>query len=131
MENQCLVFDLLIFVKQVKRMDTGLKEIEQHFSSWKIKLNSAKTESILFTKSTIMQKKMDSTKVKINDNELEWKSSVKYLGVVLDSKLTFKTNLKRHLKARKAMATLSCLLKKNSTDCEKKLHYTVRSSDRS
>jgi Reverse transcriptase (RNA-dependent DNA polymerase) len=100
----------------VERMDSGLKEIESHFSSWKIKLNSAKTESIFFTKSTIMQKKLDLTRIKINDEELEWKNSVKYLGVVLDSKLTFKANLsENHLKSRKAMAILYCLLKRNST----------------
>jgi Reverse transcriptase (RNA-dependent DNA polymerase) len=98
--------------KLVKRMDSGLKEIESRFSSWKIKLNSAKTELIIFTKSTIMQNKMESTKIKISD-ELDWKNTVKYLGVTLDSKLTFKANLaENHLKARKAMATLYCLLKK-------------------
>jgi Reverse transcriptase (RNA-dependent DNA polymerase) len=102
--------------KLVERMDSGLKEIESHFSAWKIKLNSSKTESILFTKSTIMQKKMHSTKIKINDEELEWKNTVKYLGVTLDSKLTFKANLaENHLKARKTMAMLYCLLKRNST----------------
>jgi Reverse transcriptase (RNA-dependent DNA polymerase) len=102
--------------KLVKIMDSGLKEIESHFASWKIKLNSAKTESILFRKLTKMQKKMDLTRIKINDEKFEWKNSVKYLGVVLDSKLTFKANLaENHLKARKAMATLYCLLKKNST----------------
>ena len=100
----------------VKRMESGLTEIESHFSSWKIKLNAAKTESILFTKSQIMRDKMDSNKVKINNTELEWKSAVKYLGVLLDSKLLFKANIENNVaKARKAVGILYCLLKKNSS----------------
>jgi hypothetical protein len=43
--------------KLVERMERGLNEINNYFSSWKIKLNSTKTESILFTYSTIMRKK--------------------------------------------------------------------------
>lgn len=69
-----------------------------------------------------MQEKSDSNKISINELELEWKSSVKYLGVVLDSKLTFKANLaENNLKARKAIASLYCLMKKNSKmrlDCK-------------
>ena len=42
----------------VKRMDSGLAEIEKHFNAWKIKLNSAKTETILFSKSSKMKKKV-------------------------------------------------------------------------
>ena len=103
--------------KLVKRMETGLAEIEKHFSSWKIKINEAKTEAILFTKSTKMNKNKDSNKISFNNLPLDWKSSVKYLGVILDSKLTFKTNLaENQLKARKAMASLYSLLKKNSTE---------------
>jgi hypothetical protein len=99
----------------VKRMDSGLKQIEEHFSSWKIKLNASKTESILFTKSSKMNKMKDQNRISFN-NELDWKNSVKYLGVTLDSKLTFKANIaENHLKARKAMASVYCLLKKTST----------------
>ena len=102
--------------KLVKRMESGLSEIENHFSSWKIKLNTAKTESMLFTKSSKMSKIKESHKISIKDKKLDWKESVKYLGVTLDSKLTFKTNIaENHLKARKAMASIYCLLKKTST----------------
>lgn len=46
---------------------------------------------------------------------LEWKENVKYLGVILDSKLTFKDNVNYNVaKAGKAVAMLYPLLKKHS-----------------
>lgn len=100
----------------VKIMNSGLAKLENYFSSWKVKLNVAKTESILFTHSRIMQRMMDKNRIKFHDTELEWKQTVKYLGVTLDPKLTFRANIAdNHVRARKAMAALYCLLKKNST----------------
>ena len=99
----------------VKRMDAGLTEIEEHFSAWKIKLNSAKTESILFSKSSKMKKNQNTNRITINGQKLDWKNSVKYLGVTLDEKLTFRANIaNNHLRSRKAMALVYCLLKKTS-----------------
>lgn len=99
----------------VMRMESGLAEIEKHFSSWKIKLNSAKTESILFTHSKIMRDKMPANKIKLNNTVLEWLPVVKYLGVLLDSKLLMKNNIENNVtKARKATGALYPLLKKNS-----------------
>jgi len=46
---------------------------------------------------------------------LEWKDSVKNLGVILDSKLLFKQNVGYNMKkARKAVSILYCLLKRSS-----------------
>jgi hypothetical protein len=98
-------------------MDSGLAEIERHFSSWKVNLNSAKTEAILFTHSKIMRDKMPTNKIKMNDTVLEWLPVVKYLGVILDSKLLMRQNIENNVtKARKATGALYLLLKKNSCD---------------
>jgi hypothetical protein len=100
----------------IKRMEIGLKEIESHFLSWKIKLNSAKTETILFTQSTIMRRESNTQKIMFNGNALEWLPKVKYLGVVLDAKLLMKQNIDNNIvKARKASGILFPLLKKNSS----------------
>jgi hypothetical protein len=102
--------------KLVETMDSGLVETENYFFSWKVNINSTKTEAILFTKSRNMIQKMDVNKISMNGNKLEWNNKVKYLGVNLDQKLTFKDNIaENHLKARKKMAALYCLLKKNSS----------------
>jgi hypothetical protein len=99
----------------VKRMEQGLKEIESEFVSWKIRLNSLKTESILFTKSLIMQREKENHKISFNGESLEWLPWVKYLGVVLDSKLLLSKNIENNVaKAGKVMKVLFPLLKKNS-----------------
>jgi hypothetical protein len=99
----------------VKRMEQGLIEIESEFASWKIRLNSLKTESILFTKSLIMQREKENHKISFNGESLEWLPWVKYLGVILDSKLLLSKNTENNVaKARKAMCLLFPLLKKNS-----------------
>jgi hypothetical protein len=99
----------------VKRMEKGLSEIESELSSWKIRLNSLKTESILFTKSMIMQREKESHKISFSGRTLEWSPSVKYLGVVLDSKLLLSKNIDNNVaKAGRAMNVLFPLLKKNS-----------------
>jgi hypothetical protein len=99
----------------VKRMELGLAEIESEFSSWKIRLNSLKTESILFTKSLIMQREQENHKISFNGSFLEWLPWVKYLGVILDNKLLLSKNIVNNVaKAGRAMKILFPLLKKNS-----------------
>jgi hypothetical protein len=82
-------YDLQILVN---RMGSGLAEIGNYFSSWKVKINSEKTEAILFTKSTKMNKLKETHKIHFNET-LDWKNNVQYLGLTLDPKLTFKTHI--------------------------------------
>jgi Reverse transcriptase (RNA-dependent DNA polymerase) len=99
----------------VERIELGMAELERYFSSWKMSLNAAKTESILFTHSRIMLEKMKSEKVKFSNTVLEWQPVVKYLGVILDSKLLMRQNIEQNIeKARKASCVLYPLLKRNS-----------------
>ena len=100
----------------VKRMNAGLAEIESYFSSWKIKINSSKTETILFTHSSIMRRYQDLNKIALGGKTLEWLPTVNYLGVILDSKLLMKQNIENNIvKARKATGILYPLLKKFSS----------------
>jgi hypothetical protein len=99
----------------VERMEKGLMEIHNNFTSWKIKLNAAKTESIFFTHSSIMRKKQKDIKIKFNGIPLDWLPCVKHLGVLLDSKLLFRQNIKSNIiKARKVTGVLFPLMKKFS-----------------
>jgi hypothetical protein len=76
----------------VNRMASGLAEIGDYCSSWKVNINSKKTEAILFTKSSKMLKLKDTHKIYFNET-LPWKNFVRYLGLTLDTKLTFKTHI--------------------------------------
>jgi len=96
-------------------LSAGVDETNKHFKDWKVKANVLKTEAILFTKSPKMKELAETFKIKFEGASLEWKDSVKYLGVILDSKLLFKQNVEYNVKkARKAVAILYCLLKRSS-----------------
>jgi hypothetical protein len=108
----------------IDRMERGLAEIHNYFDSWKVRLNSSKTETILFSHSRIMRKKQQRLKINFNGKLLEWLPSVKYLGVILDSKLLMRQNIENNVcKARKASGILFPLLKKfNSIPFREKIN---------
>lgn len=94
-----------------------LKTTHNYFESWKIRLNSEKTEFIIFTKSTKMIKKMDEDEILFNGQKFLWSENVKYLGIHLDRKLKFDHHLKIALIKAKSLAfsTCYCLLKKGNS----------------
>lgn len=86
--------------------------IKHYFDQWKIKINENKTEVIIFSKK---YKKEIIEKVVINDLELDIKKSVKYLGVHLDSKLSFSEHIKQtRSKSYAAISALHNLMNKKS-----------------
>ena len=54
-------------------------------SKWRIKINTEKTTAILFSK----KKRPPKLTLRIQEKLLSWSKEVKYLGIVLDSKLTW------------------------------------------
>ena len=104
-------------LKSIKKLLVkSVHSIHDYFSEWKIHLNQAKTEFSIFTKSSKMLQKMRNDKIIYNNLSFEWKTSVKYLGVILDNKLLFKEHIDHVLKKASAISfsSLYCLLKRNS-----------------
>lgn len=89
---------------------------QSFFQDWKITLNDNKTEFIIFTRSTKVIQKCQTDQIYINNVSFNWKFHVRYLGVHLDQKLTFKHHMDVVLSKTKALAysTLYPLLKRNS-----------------
>ena len=85
---------LLISGKNVKHVEEALEQEMNGISKWlqanKLSLHLGKTESILFG-SVHKLKKVSEMKISCNNVEIEAKSSVKYLGVVLDQDMTGST----------------------------------------
>ena len=69
----------------VNRLNQAAAKIQKFYNKWKIKINIQKSEAIIFTK----RRPILDVNVCLNNYVIEWSSSVKYLGVILDSKRTF------------------------------------------
>ena len=103
-----------------------MQKIEKYFEKWKINLNSSKTENIVFTRKYTQNKIF--TPLLIQQQKITTKNDVKYLGIKLDKRLTFKNHIKDSLrKAYANMKTLFPLLSRDSflTQKNKKLIYTT------
>lgn len=102
------------FAKQIiRRLEKGAKKLLKYFKKWKIRLNETKTQAIFFTNRRTRQ--LPTRKFKIGTSEIDWSNEVKYLGVVLDKKLTFRSHIQYALtKAQIAIRILYSLLNRRS-----------------
>ena len=74
-----------------------------------------KTEAILFSHSTIIQRDKLNEKINFHNCQLDWNPAVKYLGDWLDQKLLYRTNIAQFIKkAKKNIATLLPYWKKEA-----------------
>ena len=76
----------------VKRMQKVLIHVNEYFTKWKIKINNEKTQAILFPFNK-SPKRIPTIKMIINRTEIPLSNSIKYLGVTLDKKLTYKEHV--------------------------------------
>jgi hypothetical protein len=61
----------------------------EYFASWKIKINSSKTEAIFFSRRRA-SRYLPGSQISVNGINIPWAQKVKYLGLTMDKKLIFK-----------------------------------------
>ncbi|GBM48234.1 RNA-directed DNA polymerase from mobile element jockey [Araneus ventricosus] len=71
-------------------LDRHIHALEGWFIKWKITINATKTEAIMFHKNWISNMIHKFPRVKIQNKIIPWSKEVKYLGVILDPRLTWK-----------------------------------------
>jgi hypothetical protein len=95
----------------IDRLQASLNSLILYFTKWKLKINASKTEAIMFTR----QRSLPNRTLKINNHDIPWSRSVKYLGTILDNKLNWSENTsKLKLKGTKALIALHPILNKRS-----------------
>lgn len=95
----------------VNRLQKALDRNRKYFFKWKLKLNEAKTEAIIFTK----RRPEINVNIEIDKNKLAWSRNVKYLGVVLDRRLNFSDHVNSIVqKSISKLITLYPILNRNS-----------------
>lgn len=104
-----------------KRLEKGSRTLAKYLTRWKISLNSAKTEALFFTKRIKKQKPRRRDKVKIVGERISWGSSLKYLGCVLDTRLSLKLHIDERLKKTAAAVRLLYPLLNKRSPLSKKI----------
>lgn len=95
----------------ISRLQLAIEKLCEYFEKWKLKLNAAKTEAVIFSR----MRKNPAKKLNIDGYSIPWNNSAKYLGLILDRKLLWTEHIAQaHLKAMKAFSALSPILNRRS-----------------
>lgn len=109
----------------INRLNSTLRSLKIYFDIWKIKLNTAKTQSILFPFDN-KRKRIPTAHLNDGQHNMDHTNTVNYLGITFDKKLTFGQHLSTSVnKANKCFRALLPLLapKSKLSICNKKLIY--------
>lgn len=98
----------------LKKMEKSLVSCSKYFTKWKIKINDDKTQAIIFPYNK-SPKRTPSRQLRFNNNHINIKNQVKYLGVIFDKKLLFRPHIEAACeKAVKSFRALWPLLNRRS-----------------
>ena len=78
------------------RLQTASDRYVRYFQKWKVQVNGSKSEATLFSRKTA-RRHQPTLSVKIGNDGVPWRSSLKYLGMTLDRRLTFKDHIQGHI----------------------------------
>lgn len=94
-----------------QRLQTAADRLEEWFSKWRIGVNPEKSTAVFFTKR--FQRPQDE--IRMFDRRIPWGDETKYLGVVLDRRLTWRSHTNHcSNKAKSALGSLQCLFHRRS-----------------
>ena len=76
----------------IKKMEDGLKYTHKYFDRWKIKVNVSKMHAIIFPYNR-SQKRNPTKHLYSRRVFIPLQDNIKYLGIILDKKLSFKHHI--------------------------------------
>ncbi|GBN70038.1 putative RNA-directed DNA polymerase from transposon BS [Araneus ventricosus] len=79
----------------IHTLQKGLNNIEKWCTLWHVAIKTDKTHAVMFRKGT---SRKELKTLSFFDEDLTWDKEVKYLGLILDDKLTFRSHLKYNTK---------------------------------
>lgn len=99
----------------IRDLEKGYELLQNYFHRWKIKLNDAKTEAIFFTRRRAMRY-LPQRELILSSQVIPWNNKLKYLGVILDPKLTFSHHINYICeKTNTLIKTLYCLINRKAS----------------
>lgn len=98
----------------INRLQQGLQSCDRYLKKWKLQLNAAKTQAIIFPFNRSPKRKPKSRLV-LNGEEIKFSKTSTYLGIDMDENLTFKSQCnKASEKGTKCIRSLYPLLSRKS-----------------
>lgn len=76
----------------IRNLQSALSILIKYFDKWKISINGEKSQAIYFTRKR-KECFTPQNNIVINNMEIQWEQKVKYLGVILDTKMKFKDHI--------------------------------------
>lgn len=99
--------------KIAKNLRDHAKIIASYLKKWKININNQKTQALFITNR--LKKQLPKSTIRIFDTDVKWQSDCKYLGMVLEKKLTFKKHFDYVIhRANVAIRTLYPMISRKS-----------------
>jgi hypothetical protein len=112
-DDTCIYYSSKYLESITNNLNKSFGKLHQYFVKWKININAEKTKAIYFTKRRT--KEIPTTPLILHHQSIPWANKIKYLGVVLDKRLTLNEHLKEMaLKTNKIVRILYSLLNKKS-----------------
>ena len=106
-----------------RNLQASLNELSKWYASWRMALNTSKTTATLFERKRSSRRVTALPQLTLNGDSIEWTPTSKYLGVTLDSKLTFKEHLKViRKKTAGKLGALYPLFRSRSMPLQMKVH---------
>lgn len=94
-----------------RRLQAASDELLDYFAKWRVKINADKSTAVLFTR----RRQRPPDALVLQGDELPWRSEARYLGVILDSKLTWKSHIDAMAnRAKAALVNLYALINRRS-----------------
>lgn len=87
-DDTCILCSGKLTSSIIKKLQRSLRAIHKYLHKWKIQINQGKTEAVIFPFNKSPKRK-PKTNLKFDDTEIKFSPQCKYLGVILDQKLTF------------------------------------------
>lgn len=102
------------FVKPIEnQLQKAFKRVKGYFGRWKININDDKTQAIFFTRRRTQQ--LPTGPLRLGESNVQWESAVKYLGLMLDTRMTLKAHMEYvATKTQKAIRILYSMLSRRS-----------------
>ena len=94
-------------------LSTAAHQFLANYEKWKTNLIASKSQALLVTR--IRNRELPDSEFSFNTNIIEWESTAKYLGVIIDKKLTMKQHIEYVIgKTQNAIKILYPLINRRS-----------------